>query len=35
MRRLVVGASLGALAYPLGLLIGHLIFNRSVLYPKG
>lgn len=35
MRRLMVGASLGALAYPCGLIIGRLIFHRTVLNPKG
>lgn len=25
--------ALGALAYPAGVIVGHLIFRRSVLYP--
>jgi len=33
MRRPVLWAALGALAYPLGLVIGHLLFRRSVIYP--
>lgn len=28
------GVTLGALAYPFGLLVGTLLFRRSVLYPK-
>lgn len=28
-----LGVTLGALVYPVGLILGHWLFERSVLYP--
>jgi len=33
--RLALGLIIGALAYPLGVAVAHLIDHTSPLYPKG